>query len=241
MSSAFARPAPSPKSAPVRRRSAEATRERILDAAEELFALSGFHGTSMRDVAERSKHRLALITYHFKTKEDLFSRVVERRASYMGMQRINALDAARQRARGSAVPVRDLICGYVWPFIERSLHGDQGWKNYSQLVARLANSPSWAAIISTYYDAVARQYLIEFRRSLSDVPEPTVYHAFSFMVGTMLATVAEPGRIANLSGGTIAESDLEGAFKVMVPFLEAGFLTLQPSAIAAGQARQAVL
>src|SRR5690606_9937073 len=140
----------------------------------------------------------------------LFSRVVERRSSYMGMERINALDAARQQAGGQPVPVRDLICGYVWPFMERSLRGGAGWKNYSQLVARLANSPSWGAIISTYYDAVARQYLIEFRRSLPDVPEASLFHAFSFMVGTMLATVAEPGRVANLSGGAISESDLEG-------------------------------
>ncbi|MCA9521465.1 MAG: TetR/AcrR family transcriptional regulator [Myxococcales bacterium] len=48
------------------------TRERILRAAGECFAESGFDGASTRQIAERSGVNKALIHYHFKTKEELF-------------------------------------------------------------------------------------------------------------------------------------------------------------------------
>jgi AcrR family transcriptional regulator len=48
------------------------TRERVLAAASELFAARGFHGTKMRDIAERAHVNLAAANYHFGSKEDLY-------------------------------------------------------------------------------------------------------------------------------------------------------------------------
>ena len=208
------------------RKSGEAKRERMLDAAEALFAKDGYHGTSMRDVAEATESRIALVTYHFGTKDVLFNKVVERRASFMGHQRILALDAARARAGDAPVALHDLVAGYVRPFVERSSNGGQGWKNYALLVARLANSPDWAKVISDHYDAVARQYLVEFRRALPTVSDEDVYHAFSFMVGAMLALVAEPRRVENLSFGKCKSDNIERVFDTMLPFLVGGFEAL---------------
>lgn len=209
------------------RRAGEETRERMLDAAEKLFALHGFHGTSLRDVAREVEAPIALVTYHFASKENLLDRVVERRASYMALCRIKALDDARNAAGQKAIPIRALIEGYVWPFIERSSRGGPGWKNYSQFVARLANSPQQIGIVSKHYDGVARQYIAEFRRSMADVPEVDVIHAFSFMTGVMVHAVAEPGRVDSLSMGRHDGSDLEALFNKMVPFLAAAFESMR--------------
>ncbi|WP_080898185.1 TetR/AcrR family transcriptional regulator [Variovorax paradoxus] len=210
------------------RRDGEGTRERILDAAEELFAAHGFHGTSMRDVAEVIGSGIALVTYHFGTKDVLFSTVIKRRAAYMAHERILALDAARARVQGGALPVEDLVSGYVWPFVERSVAGGKGWKNYSLFVARHANSPEFSKVLSEHYDPVARQYLNEFERTFPGMPQKDLYYAFSFMVGAMVATVAEPGRVEHLSFGQIKASDVEEVFKRMLPFLSAGFKSLVP-------------
>lgn len=208
---------------PRTRKAGDATREKILDAAEGLFAENGFHGTSMRQVAEASDARIALVTYHFGTKDLLFDKVIERRASVMAYHRIQALDLARQRASDGPIPLKDLVEGYVWPFVERSVHGGQGWKHYSLVISRLANSPSAAKVISKHFDAVARQYLVEFRRTMPDVSETDVYHGFSFMVGAMVALSAEPGRVELLSVGRFASTDLTQAYQRLVPFLISGF------------------
>jgi AcrR family transcriptional regulator len=208
------------------RRAGEATRERMLDAAEMLFASHGYHGMSLRDLARQVQSPIALVTYHFESKENLLDRVVERRASYMALCRIKALDHARNEAADEPIPLRALIEGYIWPFIERSSRGGPGWKNYSQLVARLANSPQWTPVISKHYDSVARQYVREFQRSLSTVAEEHVLYAFTFLTGAMLSAVVEPGRVESLSVGKHDGSDLEAVFRQMAPFLEAGFASL---------------
>ena len=54
-----------------------AARDKILRAAEKLLAARGFHGTSMRDVAEAAGVPLASAMYHFAKKEQLHGAVLE--------------------------------------------------------------------------------------------------------------------------------------------------------------------
>jgi TetR/AcrR family transcriptional regulator len=55
----------------------QVARARILRAAEPLIAARGFHGTSMRDVADASSLPLATVVYHFARKETLHRTVLE--------------------------------------------------------------------------------------------------------------------------------------------------------------------
>jgi AcrR family transcriptional regulator len=55
----------------------EETRARILEAALELFAASGFEGASTRTIAERADVNLPAIQYYFGSKEGLYRAVVE--------------------------------------------------------------------------------------------------------------------------------------------------------------------
>jgi AcrR family transcriptional regulator len=50
---------------------AEATRQRILDAASELFVERGFAGTSIRDLAVQVGMTKAALYYHFPSKEEM--------------------------------------------------------------------------------------------------------------------------------------------------------------------------
>jgi AcrR family transcriptional regulator len=62
------------------------TRERIQAVALELFAEQGYEKTSLREIAERLGVTKAALYYHFKSKEDIVSSLVE---DYFGQ--INAL------------------------------------------------------------------------------------------------------------------------------------------------------
>jgi AcrR family transcriptional regulator len=57
---------------------AQDSRDEILKAAMRLFALRGFHETSMAEVARAAGVSKALIFWHFKTKEELFMAVLNR-------------------------------------------------------------------------------------------------------------------------------------------------------------------
>jgi AcrR family transcriptional regulator len=59
------------------------TRERILDAAERLFAECGFAGTSIRDITEAAAVNLSAVNYHFQSKENLYAEVFARRVALL--------------------------------------------------------------------------------------------------------------------------------------------------------------
>jgi AcrR family transcriptional regulator len=61
-----------------RRRKGEQTAERILDAAEALFAEHGYAGTALRDVATEVGLRTPSLYNHFPSKESLYAAVLER-------------------------------------------------------------------------------------------------------------------------------------------------------------------
>ena len=70
------------------------TKERILGAAEELFALHGFSGTSLRQVTSRADVNIAAVNYHFGSKENLVNEVFRRRMDVMSAQRLAQLRQA---------------------------------------------------------------------------------------------------------------------------------------------------
>jgi AcrR family transcriptional regulator len=99
-----------PKGPPTaRRRDRQATRARILEAAEELLGARGFDGVGIRDVAERARCNVALLSYYFKNKAGLFAAVLER---YYDAQHA-ALEAARSREGSTADRVGAMIEAYI--------------------------------------------------------------------------------------------------------------------------------
>lgn len=76
-----------------------ATKDRLLAAATTLFAERGFHGTTIRDIAERAGVNVAAGNYHFGSKKGLYLEVL--RAQF-------AQTRALLRARGAACSASEL-------------------------------------------------------------------------------------------------------------------------------------
>ena len=87
----------------------ERTRARIIQAAYRLFVERGYHGTSMRQIAEQAGLALGGIYNHFSSKEDIFAAVMIAHNPYVEM--LPALEAAQ----GETVEalVRDATSGML--------------------------------------------------------------------------------------------------------------------------------
>jgi AcrR family transcriptional regulator len=57
------------------------TRSRLLDAAESLFIASGFHGTSVEEIAERAGYTRGAFYSNFDDKDDIFFALLDRNLS----------------------------------------------------------------------------------------------------------------------------------------------------------------
>jgi len=56
----------------------EESKKRILEAAKECFALNGYNNTSVRQICEAADANLALVSYYYGSKENLFYAVIQR-------------------------------------------------------------------------------------------------------------------------------------------------------------------
>lgn len=201
-------------------------RIRILDCAEELFADHGFHGTSIRDIASMAEVQIALVGYHFGSKENLLDNVLARRATVCYTERMEFLEDARKRYGDRPIPVGELFDGFVACFLSQESRSDPGWKNYGVLVANLANTAQWSSLISKHYDDGARAYLKELQRWCPEADPESVYRAFFFMIALLVAICSRPGRIERMSDQQFKSSDITQMARSASLFVEGGFHNL---------------
>ncbi len=198
------------------------TPERILDAAELLFADSGFDAVSLRMITREAGVELALANYHFGSKLELFRAVVRRRAEELNAERLQALQGLP-----SSASVEELIGAFTGPFLERSLNGGRGWKAYARVIAQTANSPRWTReLMTSEFDPVANEFISRVRRCHPRASRADIFWGFHFLLGAMTITFAETGRIDALSEGLCMSGDLAAIHARMLPFLAAGFAAL---------------
>lgn len=88
------------------------TRERIMLAAERLFAERGFDGVSVRDIVAAANVNLAAINYHFGSKGALMMAIFRQRAKELNGERLQRL---REVLAKPAPRVEDILRALIAP------------------------------------------------------------------------------------------------------------------------------
>lgn len=222
---------------PKRRADSEATRQRILDCAEKLFADAGFHATSVRDIASLAQCQFALIGYHFGAKSELLDHVLARRSSVLNKERMERLHRLRDRNKGRPIAIRDLVVAFVGAILERAGQGDAGWSNYTRLIAAIAISAEWSYLTDKHFNQVARQYVAEMKRSLPKVTDERLHQAFFFLLGAMCTVCARPDRVETLSQGRFGSKEVAHMAESLYTFIAGGITAVADDAGANKAAR----
>lgn len=203
------------------------TRERILDAAEELFANRGYEGVSVRQIMSQADADVSLAYYHFKSKKDLFDQVMLRRVEYLNTIRLKALEAVEERHGDDAPTVEEIINAFTGPLLDLLAREHDEWKHYFQLIAQINNSPEWGGELMTrYFDPLVTRFIEALRKALPDCDDADLFWCHHFLSGALTLTFAETGRIDNLSGGVCKSSDIAAINERIHKFLAAGFHAL---------------
>ena len=201
------------------------TKERILDAAERLFAERGFAGTSLRSVTKAAGVNLAAIHYHFGAKEALLREVFARRAAPMNQERLRRLDELETAAQGRGVPLESILDAFLRPVmhLQRDLaaEGDV----WGRLIGRVYSEPVdlVEAVLKDQFVEVSRRFMDALSRSLADMPPAEVHRRMQFVIGVLTHSLTGLHRRAGLPeyGGENVDSD--DSFESMLAFLAAGF------------------
>ena len=99
--------------------STPATKERIMDVAEGLFAEKGYAATSLRDITGEAGTNLASVNYHFQSKEGLLSAIIDRFVGPVNRGRLEALEALEAEADGASPDVEGLLRSFLAPAFTR--------------------------------------------------------------------------------------------------------------------------
>lgn len=215
------------------------TRDRILLAAERLFARHGYGGTSLRAIMAEAAVNTASVHYHFGGKEALLRAVVDMRVGQTNAQREELLDACEQAAGKRAPKLRDLLCAFFGPAIR--LSRTPGGEDFNQITALCSVDPDPAVrlIVHQAYERVALRFIGLLQRAVPTLDGATLYWRLNCMYGSMMYVRTQNGRVDHLIGGRHVEQGAEAILEELVTFVEAGFLApvKKPAAAAGGEGR----
>jgi AcrR family transcriptional regulator len=203
----------------------------ILDAAEALFSVHGFHGVTVRQAAEEAGVDPALLGYYFDSKRGLFDAVLLRRAEIANANRL--LSMARYESEAAPLTVEGCLQAFFEPILKLWETGGAGWKNYLRLIALVNNTPTWGGETMThFFDPVIQKLIDLLRKALPHTSDAELYWSYHFVSGALSLSFAETGRIDHLSGGKCRSGDVQAVRERMAAFLAPGFLELSKRALA---------
>jgi len=202
------------------------TIEQILDAAEDLFSKHGLYGVTLKEVAHQVGVHHTLLNYYFSDKKTLFDAVFARRAVVTSELRMKALDAYDKESGGKPT-VEGALRAFLDTDLDLYINGGEGWKNYAQLGAQVANTPEWGAnLMDQHFDPVVLKLIGLLRQALPNCAAEDIFWGYHFVTGALMLTLARTGRIDKLSNGLCKSEDFAAVKERMATFMAAGFIEI---------------
>ncbi len=154
----------------------DTTRDRIVEAAGEIFAEKGFDATTVRDICQRAEANLAAVNYYFGDKQRLYVESVVR-AHRWRMERAQLPDWT------SDTPPQKKLADFVVTFIRRIRTGPENtW--HTRLIMREMMNPR-EACVELVQSSIRPQFEILqgiLRELLPDDTSDEKLHATAFSI-----------------------------------------------------------
>ena len=175
------------------------TKDRILGAAEELFAQHGFAGTSLRQVTSRADVNIAAVNYHFGCKENLVNEVFRRRMDEMSERRLDA--AAQAAVKTHPGELEPILAAFVEPALAMA-QDRHGGGAFVRVLARAyaEKNDRLRKFLSDNYGHVLREFAKAIAACLPGLSKEELYWRLDFLAGALTYAMADFGLIKRPAG-----------------------------------------
>jgi AcrR family transcriptional regulator len=193
------------------------TKDRILSAAEDLFATYGFTGTSLRQVTSQADVNIAAVNYHFGSKENLINEVFRRRLDQLSAERIKALKAA------DPASLESILAAFIAPAMALTLDRQGGGSAFVRVLARAyaEKNDGLRKFLSDNYGHVLRDFAKALAACLPKLDKEGLYWRLDFIAGALTYAMADFGMIKRPP--SVSESaHCERASQELIRFAAAG-------------------
>lgn len=195
------------------------TKERILGAAEQLFATHGFAGASLRQVTAAANVNLAAVNYHFGSKENLINEVFRRRLDDLNAHRLEALEKALAEPDSD---LEDFLGAFIRPALDLSLDRGGGGAFIRVLARAFAeHNDALRKFLSDNYGHVMKRFHSAFAHRLPNLDKEELYWRLDIVAGALTYAMADFGVIKRKTGVT-EQTHRERAVEHLIRFAAAG-------------------
>ena len=196
------------------------TKERILEAAEELFIQRGFAATSVRAVTSAAGVNLGAVNYHFGTKEGLFEAVVHWRVAPVNRETQKRLEELEARVGAETPSVEEILEAYVAPVLTTW----QDQPDVPRRIGRLYGEPQSLVhpLLEREFGDLSRRFLATLIRAVPFVDPEELSWRFQFTIGAMVHMVTVEAPVELLPGVAQAAESPARLLDRLVRFAAAG-------------------
>ncbi|RZL83454.1 MAG: TetR/AcrR family transcriptional regulator [Rhodococcus sp. (in: high G+C Gram-positive bacteria)] len=206
----------------------EDTRERLLAAAQRLFAQGGEDATSLRAITREAGANVASVNYHFGSRDELLRLVLEGYVEPINARRLAMFDAAVTEY-GDRVPVGVLLTAFLRPDLDALADLRAHNPQIARFIGRAYTQPSAsvAGFMHEQFAPVAERLIPLLRQTLPQIPAVDLRMRIGFVVSiiTGLFATATP----SADGQPPMESpDVDLQLARLIAFLEPGLIAPPP-------------
>ena len=199
------------------------TKNKILDAAERLFADHGFSETSLRMITAKADVNLASVNYHFGSKKTLIQAVFER---FMTKFTADLSEEMNKIASAKSLTVLDVLSTLIKPISKLEEFRPHGAGVFMNLLGR-AYAETQGHIrrfaLERYSD-VLNQFTFLLHQTSPHLHKQEMFWRLHFMLGSFIFTLAGHKALQEISESDFQQKiSIEEIISQLVPFMSAAF------------------
>ncbi|KAF1056474.1 MAG: putative HTH-type transcriptional regulator YttP [Pseudomonas delhiensis] len=201
------------------------TVERILDAAEQLFAEKGFAETSLRLITSKAGVNLAAVNYHFGSKKALIQAVFSRFLGPFCASLEKELDRRQAKSDAPRASLEELLELLVLQAMAVKPRSGNDLSIFMRLLG-LAFSQSQGHLLKyleEVYGKVFRRYMLLVNEAAPRLPPLELFWRVHFMLGAAAFSMSGIKALRAMAENDFGvNTSIEQVMRLMVPFLAAG-------------------
>jgi len=199
------------------------TKNKILDAAEHLFAVNGFNGTSLREITSQAEVNLAAVNYHFGSKKELIKAVMSRYMNELSPRlEVTLKKVCEDEKKPTLIEV---FSAFVQPLLWLNEFKENGTSNFLQLLGRgYTDSQGFLRwFLTTQYPGVISNFVEAVYKAYPELTAEEVFWRLHFTMGTLVFTMSSSDALIDIAKSDFDKSiDISGVIQQVIPYIAAG-------------------
>ena len=199
------------------------TKNKILDAAENLFADKGFNGTSLREITGVAGVNLAAVNYHFGSKKELIKAVMSRYMNELSPELESALSLLCQVERKPSL--HEVFSAFVEPLLSLSTFRDNGSSHFLQLLGRgYTDSQGFLRwFLTTQYPNVFSYFTQAVHKAYPELTTEDMFWRLHFTMGTIVFAMSSSEALIDIAQNDFDNQlTIEAVINKVIPYVAAG-------------------